>query len=339
MKELWTIVIPQASWHYPEVKDMLVSLSLLDQYLASCLPALTLEAELRPALEHYNKAISGLLRRQKPLSCVLLVSVLAYLFDSMGDHRESAMVHLRATRDLVSGDLADSQTRIAEDAFTVDIVREALKTAGYLYTDPSRVEEKFVPRFSSLEMAQLRLWEIVQSVREPHTPTANSVQCAFDALSGWRKAMVRYRNVGTEPLRDKRATVVASGVVGTYLHILDPEQSPPARLANGYFARVLDDVEHVMEHEDPRTSGWVVRLVLEEIELISLDVQDLRERARGLLRTHDTEMHDIGLRVPLKLPQTQAERITRQSDHPLMVPIRVEPGRHQSAIVGTQASG
>lgn len=306
MKELWTIVIPQASWRYSEVKNMLISLSLLDQYLASCLPALKLEAELRPALEHYNKAIHSLLRKQKSLSCILLVSVLAYLFDSMGDHRESAMVHLKATKDLVSGSpITDLQARTTEDCFTTDIVREALKTAGYMYTDPSKVEERLVPRFSSLQMAQLRLWEIVQGVRSPLAPTAGSVQCAFDTLSGWRKAMVQYRNIGSEPLKDKRATVVASGLVGTYLHVIDPEQSLSARFANGYFTRVLADIEHVIEHEDLRTSGWVVRLVLKEIELVSSDAQDLRERARRLLRTNETMMHDFELGISLP----KAERI------------------------------
>lgn len=125
---------------------------------------------------------------------------------------------------------------------------------------------------------------------------------------------MRYKNIGLEPLKDKRSKVFVSGLIGTYLHTMDPEQSLPDRLANGFFVRIPNDIENIIEHENPQFLGWMVRIVLEEIELAVTDIAHLRERARSLLRTNEEAIQGLELKSPLKLSDTRPEYVWIRCD-------------------------
>lgn len=75
------------------------------------------------------------------------MSVLTYISDSTSDRRQSVIVHLSATQTLVSGTAPniDLQATTADDSFAIDVVREALKAACYMYVDPGVADERLVP--------------------------------------------------------------------------------------------------------------------------------------------------------------------------------------------------
>ena len=90
-KEFWTIVVPQASWVYPQVRHAMTAISLTDQHLASGETNFDTELRVPKASYHYGQAIKGLMDDNAcDKACMMATAMLLFTFEHInGDYNSS----------------------------------------------------------------------------------------------------------------------------------------------------------------------------------------------------------------------------------------------------------
>lgn len=97
--DLWTVLVPQASWKYPEVRTMLHAMSLIDRYMASSqTSSLMLEGDYAKSITYYNKALQNLSSTTPDLENILLSALLAWLFETIRCNTDAANMHFSSAQ-------------------------------------------------------------------------------------------------------------------------------------------------------------------------------------------------------------------------------------------------
>lgn len=285
IKELWTIIVPQASWQYAAVQDMLVAVSMLDQYLAGSLPHLLVTAEYRSALQHYNKGIRTLLSMVNPtVSCLLLVSVLAWAFENITNRPTVAAMHAHAASNIIIETQGGFSALSVEDQFIVNCFEETLSNRGYVHDHGYRRSDRQLQQFQSVYDARQVLFAIVENLLRLKPVSVGNIVYARQAIINWRAAFEAYRYIGWESLKQKRAVYMAHNIIGTYIVLLDPEFLAKERDAQQYLLHhILNDVEHVVEYEDLAETSWILSILLRHIDEEAKADEHLRVRAERLI--------------------------------------------------------
>lgn len=268
-KELWTIIVPQASHNHPPVKHMLVALSMLDQYLAGSLPSLFVQGHFRLALQHYNNAIRALdfTSSGSSLACTVLVCMLAWMFELITNRPSAGAIHLTAAKNMVCQPQSFPKTLDVEDHFMIGYAKTIVQDEKLIYTRGFRRPEGHIVQMRDLNEARSRLADIVQVLLRSPDATGQSILSAQLELNEWRAAFEAYRYTGPEPLREKRSVFLAHNMVGTYFSLLLTSIADcKVEVQTGELVhRILDDVEHILEHEELGDVGWTLSLILRYI--------------------------------------------------------------------------
>ena len=116
--KIWTEVLPYVSWQEPAVKQALVAATLADRNMTSGL--ISSNSGLQ-AIGHYNAAIREALKRKLSVESLLLVSVLAWLYETMNENALNGFIHLRAAQRILK-DRAISQAASATSSGLSDLL-------------------------------------------------------------------------------------------------------------------------------------------------------------------------------------------------------------------------
>lgn len=278
-KDLWTVVIPQASWRYKPVREMLLAMSSLDQYLTGSLPSLRVQDEYRTALLHYSKAISTVATSEQSFTCVVLVAVIGWMLELITNRHEAANMHMSAVQRMVGA----STSATAEEAMIADLLAQVVRTGQYIRgMNPRRPGHK-VRAFSSLTEASSALRLLFEAV------TADiSTKTTFDDfwcdLDRWRVSFEIFRYLGPESLADKRSVFLAQNIVVSYVELLEADRSAMSQQDNYGRAMyaILADVEYLVEHEDLEELNWILTALLDYIVGRRSTSEDVQLRAKRL---------------------------------------------------------
>lgn len=280
-KDYWTILVPQASWKYAEIKYMLVALSLLDQYLAGDTTTLQVENQYRRAIEHYNMAVSSLSLKLPALPCIIVFSIMAHSFENITKGSTPTSIHTEAADKIISEYIKMQSCTSGMEAILINQVNESVGREPLLYgleINPIR-ESSF--SFQSLQQAREQLRNIVASVSHNAMISATELRIAKGSLNGWRSDYEQYRYSGLEPLSEKRILYLASNIVGSYLQLCDTQNSDPAsqRLQH----HLLKDAEYLAEYENTTELKWILEYLLNEIIRKNSHNVDLKGRTLKLM--------------------------------------------------------
>ncbi|KAK6376138.1 hypothetical protein LTS17_007389 [Exophiala oligosperma] len=91
---LWTVVLPQATWHQPAIKHSIIALANLHQSLTTSGSVSTQAAH--DSVTHYNTAIRALLTHKPPIDVVLVSCVIFWCLENFNGTEKAAFDHMKA---------------------------------------------------------------------------------------------------------------------------------------------------------------------------------------------------------------------------------------------------
>ena len=296
-KQFWSLFVPQAAWKFPAVRHMLTAISLLDQYLSSPMYTLIPDAEYRQALGAYNRAIACLTSPRScddpghcmdeaiPLTCILLTSVLAWMFEGISNRPEIANLHITAAINIADElHQPDRYSKLSvEEAAIIDVIEHSSLGDSYTFLDlwaPKDLPPP--PPFDTLAESRIALNDIIEDMKSTF-PVMNT-DMLLGRLRTWRIAFEAYRYKGIEPLASKRQmylhhNIIVSIVAMTHFNTFNGENKR---------TRILDDMEILIESEDLAEIGEGLRLLARFLLAEDCLEEDLRMRSHGVLRKLDT---------------------------------------------------
>lgn len=268
--DLWTVILPQVSWTYPELREMVYAFSCLDQHFMSSATTNAIKGRMRFALQHYNKAISGLTHGTPALHNILLSSIIGWMFEITTCNFQKAKIHILGAQNLVKqfDEIDRSKGRSPRQDMVVEAVRslplgphwKAEKTSG---CDPAPEE---LPEINSLEDAWTTLEDSMQDLRRPDIDieTLNRGQ---RAMRLWQNAFIdnRFRLSGDAevPMSAKRPIVLLHkiGLVCLELHKNHLTGSSISGRRK-HWETVLNNSEYILEFGyGPRIDNGVAMLL------------------------------------------------------------------------------
>lgn len=148
-QDLWTYVLPQASWSDPAIKHAMVAVATAEKLMNS---ALVPQETRTSAVRHYDKAIRSLTTGSPSIPSLLMVSILAWLYEMVSENPEIALMHARAAQKIVqqtqqsrSLSLYDSETAdLAKlmDSINISAQEGEAQTLLYFYQKPGPGSEE-----------------------------------------------------------------------------------------------------------------------------------------------------------------------------------------------------
>ncbi|KIW32385.1 uncharacterized protein PV07_03936 [Cladophialophora immunda] len=91
---LWTVLLPQATWHQPSIKHSLIALASLHRYLTTVGP--TSQRANHNFVFHYNSAIRALLADRPSVDVVLAACVVFWALENFNGGGQVAIDHMQA---------------------------------------------------------------------------------------------------------------------------------------------------------------------------------------------------------------------------------------------------
>ncbi|KAK5946376.1 hypothetical protein PMZ80_000519 [Knufia obscura] len=193
------------------------------------------------------------------LACTILVSMLAWMFETITNRPLASAMHLQAARLMSSRSF--SHTPNSEDLFVIGCVERLVQDNGLSYAHGLRRPERQLVQIKSLDEARIRLIDLAQPLLRNPTVDDCLITATRRGLDEWRADFEIYRYTGAETLRAKRSVFLAHNMVGTYLDMLSPvvpEETPISPIGQ----RILDDIEHILDHEELDDIEWILSLIV-----------------------------------------------------------------------------
>ncbi|KKY20680.1 hypothetical protein UCRPC4_g04147 [Phaeomoniella chlamydospora] len=236
-KEFWTIVVPQASWVYPQVRHAMTAISLTDQHLASGETNFDTELRVPKASYHYGQAIKGLMDDNAcDKACMMATAMLLFTFEHINGDYNSSGLHFTAAVKIANTLQQDKRpARTGDTSRIVNTIlvwlqenqryESAMKSAETLRafnqpTPPVMCSEK---GFQSLAEADLILKDFIKAFigRQRHDEASMAQARAF--LARWQTLFFKYRYCGPEPLFNQRTTHLALNIARSLVILRDPQ--------------------------------------------------------------------------------------------------------------------
>lgn len=294
-KDLWTIVMPQISWHFTPVKHMVCALAILTNLQdESEAPQHQHNLDyVAGALNEYDRAMSTLGVMESPdLSSTLVFSLMAWTFVNIINNYHQAAVHETYLRSM----LVDSRrpgTQISVQARLVierieRVIGQDLRddvTYGWqhqTHPHPNR-------SFTSLDEAWRELYYVLdRAARDADMLVGHNWGPIGRSLDDWRDAFEQYRYLGSASLKQKRSILLAENALATYLACMDPQSTQLWWERERDCALVLGDLESLVSlfdnHDDIR---WIARAMLLNITEAAGGSDSIMLRVRRLNRVFD----------------------------------------------------
>ena len=287
--DFWTTIIPQASWQYSEVREMLLAVTSLDEHMMSSASSLVPTGHYKQALKHYNKGIRALCDETPDPNSLLLSSILGWAFELVIGNIETANVHHSSARKMID-ELKICKNTAAPDMVAVleyldslqwdEVVYpayEGWKAAGYPVTD--------LPAIKTVTDAWRSLVWIFQEI-STGPADFECIQTGEINLNKWRISFDMWKFQSPEPLSVKRSIYLLHNLGLAYLRLLKIRSEENASKQQKQWKLILDSIDNILEMGYGQEIEQGVMAVLIEIarqtppqSKYALRVGRLRQRA------------------------------------------------------------
>lgn len=189
---LWTVLLPQATWHHSSIKHSVIALASLHQSLTTS--GATSQEASNKFMFHYNTAIRALVADKPPIDIVLAACVIFWALENFNGSGQSAFDHMKAaikilgewkskrrpnnpTDDLISKYIEPT----IRDGFKFALTRQTDELVGQmgalsLTTRDVRVMSINYPVFDNLEDAERYLGDCIDKILNLKSRTQTQIQ-------------------------------------------------------------------------------------------------------------------------------------------------------------------
>lgn len=268
---LWTVLLPQATWHQPAIKHSTIALATLHQSLTSFDPTVAAR-ENHAFMSHYNLAIRALVTEKPPVDVVLAACVIFWVLENFNGSGEAAFDHMKAAIKILgewkakrrsndpSNDLISTciePTILDSIKFVSKIKAEELQIqmeALSLSTQDYRVLNIDLPAFENLEQAGAYLRDCIGELLHL-TITLKSLSSGLrDQVDGLEARLYKWMNLfqhltGTGPVYQRKMLIVHHVAAYCLLSrlklkagISDPNTAPPGRDRYSFIVLEVEDM-------------------------------------------------------------------------------------------------
>ncbi|EXJ85229.1 hypothetical protein A1O3_05904 [Capronia epimyces CBS 606.96] len=187
---LWTVILPQATWHEPAIKHSVIALACLHLSLT------TVESSSvrsnNKFVYHYNNAIRALLEGKLPVDIVLAACVIFWALENFNGSSQAAFDHMKAAITI----LGEWKAKLGPDKPADDLIST--------YLEPSiRDCIKFVSknRLEELQgqMSTLSLSAQDRRIMNIELPTFQTLNAASDYLGQCIQAILTLQHMPLSP--------------------------------------------------------------------------------------------------------------------------------------------
>lgn len=284
--DLWTVLIPQASWKYPEVRDMLHSMSLFDRYMfSSQTSSLVLEGDYAKSINLYNRAMQSLSSSRPDIENILLSALLAWLFETIRCNMDTANMHFTSAQRILKDYKRKNMMLITPE---MEVVLNAVEGVEWdlhyqeiLSWQQTEPDLEYYPKIDNVSDAYRGLEPVMEMLtRKPSNEiTVNSAQRQLEA---WRASFDAYKwKPNREALTKKRPVFLLHNML---LVLVDLKKRRLAgETSEKQLSCVLADAEKALEFPDLHGFSRGLDMVLTCIVEQSAELSDHHVKAERLL--------------------------------------------------------
>jgi hypothetical protein len=172
---LWSVLLPQATWHQPSIKHSIIALASLHQSLTT-VDFVAQQAKQRFIL-HYNNAIRALVADKPSVDMVLAACIIFWALENFNGGGQAAFDHMKAAIKI----LGEWKTKRRPNDPTDELISKYIEPAivdGLKFASRNRVEEL------ADQMSALSLTSRDHRIMNMHHPAFDSLDDAETYLCG-----------------------------------------------------------------------------------------------------------------------------------------------------------
>ncbi|KAK4939615.1 hypothetical protein LTR10_020115 [Elasticomyces elasticus] len=306
---LWTVLLPQATWHQPAIKHSIIALANLHQSLTTT-GTISIQAN-HSFISHYNNAIRALLTDKPPVDVVLTSCVIFWALENFNGSGQAAVDHMKAAIKILGEWKAKGRPNDpAHDLITTYIeptIKDGIKlvsvdraqelehliTALSLSPQDMRILRYKCPAFDTLDVATAYLSHCMQKILHllyaPHS--AEVVESIHDIEARLCKWMNLFQKLtATGVVYHRRMLVVHNVVAHTLLDRLKKQAAVPIEEVHPTrcrFTYVVLEIEDMLKHNALATAAhWASRplsnIFIPPVFLVATCALKLENRRRAI---------------------------------------------------------
>ncbi|KIW95521.1 uncharacterized protein Z519_04106 [Cladophialophora bantiana CBS 173.52] len=278
---LWTVLLPQATWHQPSIKHSLIALASLHQYLTTVGPAS--QRANQNFVFHYNNAIRALVADKPSIDIVLAACVIFWALENFNGGGQSAIDHMQAAIKILGEWKSKRRPNDPAKDFITKYIEPTIRD-GVKFASKCRVEELAgqmsalslttrdvrimnfdYPQFNNLEDAGDYLGDCINKIlvlksqaKAPLSPSPDLIEQMEELDARLYKWMNLFQNLtATGPVYIRRMLVVHNVTANILLDQLktqaqyssttDEEQEQEARRCRFDFTVI--EVEDILRYD------------------------------------------------------------------------------------------
>lgn len=227
---LWTVLLPQATWHQPAIKHSIIALASLHQCLTMVGP--NSQRANHNFMFHYNRAIRALVADKPPIDIVLAACVIFWALENFNGSGQAAFDHMKAAVKILGEWKAKRRPNDPTDdlisTYIEPTIRDGVKFASKyrieelqsqisalsLTTRDVRIMNISYPAFNTLEKAGEYLANCINDILEalkasPFKPGPELVESIEELDARLYKWMNLFQNLtATGPVNIRRMLIV-----------------------------------------------------------------------------------------------------------------------------------
>ncbi|KAJ9498441.1 hypothetical protein H2202_006128 [Exophiala xenobiotica] len=271
---LWTVLLPQATWHQPAIKHSIIALANLHQSLTSSESAST-EAR-HTFMTHYNTAIRALITDKPPIDVVLASCVIFWVLENFNGSGHAAFDHMKAAIKILGEWKAKRRLNDPAHDLISTYIEPTIRD-GIKFAPVARVEEledqiaalslspqdmrimnyNLSPAFDTLEMASNYLADCIDNMlalmsADPDEEVVEFINEIDAKLYKWLNLFQKLTATG--PVYQRRMLVVHHVSAYILLHKLKERAGLPTEVFQPPRCRwtfVVHEVEDMLKHDEP----------------------------------------------------------------------------------------
>ncbi|OAL32610.1 hypothetical protein AYO20_07920 [Fonsecaea nubica] len=171
---LWTVLLPQATWHQPSIKHSLVALASLHRYLTTVGPAS--QRANHNFVFHYNSAIRALVADRPSIDVVLAACVIFWALENFNGGGQVAIDHMQAALKILGEWKSKHRPNDPSKDFIIRYIEPTIRD-GVKFASKCRVEEL------ASQMSALSLTTRDVRIMNMEYPEFNSLEDAGNYLN------------------------------------------------------------------------------------------------------------------------------------------------------------
>ncbi|KIY00968.1 uncharacterized protein Z520_03634 [Fonsecaea multimorphosa CBS 102226] len=182
---LWTVLLPQATWHQPSIKHSLIALASLHRYLTTVGPE-SQRANHNFVL-HYNGAVSALVADKPSIDVVLAACIVFWALENFNGGGQVAVDHMQAAIKILGEWKSKRRANDPAKDFITKYIEPTIRD-GVKFASKCRVEEL------ASQMSALSLTTRDVRIMNMDYPAFNSLEDAGEYLEDCIKKILALKN-------------------------------------------------------------------------------------------------------------------------------------------------